>query len=385
MLWLLLFAPLALVLDAFESVPAPAVFFCAAVAIIPIARLIVEGTEAIAVYTGPAVGGLLNATFGNLPELIIAIVALRAGMMEMVRASLVGALLANLLLGLGLAFLLGGMRHHTQDYNPLAARAYASMMLLAVISMAVPSGFHRFFGAEQGFAHAVVLDKSVAVVLLATYALYLVYQLRTHKEAFAEETGAAGAGRESRGEAAGHGPHWSLPRAAGTLVAASAAAAWLSEVLVGAAEETGHALGMSPTFIGLILLATVGGAAEIGSAIVMGRRNKMDLSVGIALGSCIQIALFVAPVLVLLGGVIGPQPFALTFGRAEMGFLFISVLLGGLVAADGRSNWFKGVQLLVVYVLLALVCYLVPAASPQVAPATEGRAPAPARGASTLS
>ena len=364
MLWLLLFAPLAVVLDAVEGMPAPAIFFCAALAIVPIARLIVEATEVIAGYTGPALGGLLNATFGNLPELIIAIVALRVGMVEMVRASLIGALLANLLLGLGLAFLLGGIRHHVQDYNPLAARAYASMMLLAVISMAAPSAFHRFFGADQGFQHAAVLDTSVAVVLLTTYALYLVYQLWTHQESFAEEHGAAGAAEPAHGDAGGHGPPWSLARAAATLAGASLAAAWLSEVLVGAAEETGHALGMSPTFIGLILLASVGGAAEIGSAIGMGRRDRMDLSVGIALGSCIQIALFVAPVLVLLGGVVGPQPFTLSFNRGEMGFLFVSVLLGGMVASDGRSNWFKGVQLLAVYALLALVCYLVPTPAP---------------------
>lgn len=359
MLWLLLFAPVAMVLDRVAGVPAPAIFFCAAIAVVPLAALIVEGTEAIAAYTGPAIGGLLNATFGNLPELIIAIVALRAGLVEMVRASLVGALLANLLLGLGLAFLSGGLRFHVQDYNPLAARAYASMMLLAVISMAIPSSFRRFFGAEEGFQHAGVLDTSVAVVLLATYGLYLVYQLRTHTEAFAEAGDAAGGAHD----AAAHGAHWSLPRAGGTLLAASVAAAWLSEILVGAAEQTGHALGMSPTFIGLILLAGVGGAAEIGSAIAMGRRNKMDLSVGIALGSCIQIALFVAPSLVLLGGLIGPKPFTLSFNRGEMGFLFISVLLGGLVAADGRSNWFKGVQLLAVYAMLAAVCYLVPAAA----------------------
>jgi Ca2+:H+ antiporter len=364
MLWLLVFAPLALVLDSIEGVPAPLIFFCAAVAIVPIAKLIVEGTEVIAGFTGPAVGGLLNATFGNLPELIIAVVALQAGLVEMVRASIVGALLANLLLGLGLAFLFGGLRHHVQDYNPLAARAYASMMLLAVISMAAPSSFHRFFGAEQGFQHAALLDTSVALMLLATYALYLVYQLWTHRESFAEDDHAAAAALHARAAAAEHGPEWSLPRAGATLAGASLAAAWLSEVLVGAAEETGHALGMSKTFIGLILLASVGGAAEIGSAVAMGRRNRMDLSVGIALGSCIQIALFVAPVLVLLGGVIGPQPFTLSFSRGEMGFLFVSVLLGSMVASDGRSNWFKGVQLLAVYALLALVCYLVPATSP---------------------
>ncbi|HET8948387.1 MAG TPA: calcium/proton exchanger [Candidatus Polarisedimenticolia bacterium] len=360
MLWLLLFAPLALILE-HAGAPAPAIFFCAAIAIVPIASLIVAGTESIAHVTGPAIGGLLNATFGNLPELIIALVALRSGLVEMVRASLVGALLANLLLGLGLSFLLGGLRFHVQDYNPTAARAYASMMLLAVISMAIPSAFHRFFGAEAGFEHSSVLDASVALVLLLTYGLYLVYQLRTHKEAFAEESHAVAAGGAGTDEA--HGPRWSPARAGGTLVAASVAAAWLSEILVGAAEETGHSLGMSPTFIGLILLASVGGAAEIGSAIAMGRKNKMDLSVGIALGSCIQIALFVAPLLVLVGGLVGPVPFALTFNRGEMGFLFISVLLGGLVASDGRSTWFKGVQLLAVYVMLAAVCYLVPAAA----------------------
>jgi len=362
MLWLLLFAPLAIVLDHLGGVPAPAVFFCAAIAIVPIASLIVRATESIAHVTGPAIGGLLNATFGNLPELIIALVALRAGLVEMVRASIIGALLANLLLGLGLAFLLGGMRFHVQDYNPLAARAYASMMFLAVISMAIPSAFHRFFGAEAGFPHFEVLDKSVALVLLITYGLYLFYQLRTHKESFAEEEKKGSGG--TSGVAGEHEAIWSPARAGVTLLAASAGAAWLSEVLVGAAEATGHSLGMSPTFIGLILLASVGGAAEIGSAIAMGRRDKMDLSVGIALGSCIQIALFVAPLLVLIGGAVGPEPFTLSFTRGEMGFLLISVLLGSMVASDGRSNWFKGVQLLAVYAMLAAVCYLVPVTVP---------------------
>jgi Ca2+:H+ antiporter len=361
MIWLLLFAPLAVVLDHLGGVPAPAIFFCAAIAIVPIAALIVRSTESIAAVTGPAIGGLLNATFGNLPELIISLVALHAGLVEMVRASIVGALLANLLLGLGLSFLFGGLRFHVQDYNPLAARAYASMMFLAVISMAIPSAFHRFFGAESGFLHSEVLDKSVALVLLLTYGLYLVYQLRTHKESFAEEEKTQGGSSQEESE---HETLWSPARAGLTLLAASAGAAWMSEVLVGAAEATGETLGMSPTFIGLILLAAVGGAAEIGSAIAMGRKDKMDLSVGIALGSCIQIALFVAPILVLLGGAVGPKPFTLTFSQGEMGCLFISVLLGTLVASDGRSNWFKGVQLLAVYAMLAAVCYLVPVAAP---------------------
>jgi Ca2+:H+ antiporter len=353
MLWLLLFIPVTLILEFIPGVPAPFLFFSAALSIVPIAKLIVEGTEHLAVFTGPAVGGLLNATFGNLPELIISVVALRSGLGDMVRASLVGALLANLLMGLGLTFFLGGLRFHSQEYNPAGAGTYSSMMLLAAISMAIPASFHRFFGAEQGILHESALDKSVAIVLLLTYGLYLFYQLKTHKEAFA--------GGAQEGEEHGEGHAWGLPRSLGTLILASGAAAWMSEILVGAAETTGAALGMSSTFIGLVLLAGVGGAAEIGSAIAMGRKNKMDLSVGIAMGSCIQIALFVAPLLVLVGGLISPQPFNLSFNRMEMGFLFISVLLGGMVVTDGRSNWFKGIQLLAVYAILAAVCYLVPA------------------------
>jgi Ca2+:H+ antiporter len=355
MLWLLVFAPLAIVLDSISGVPPYFVFFAAAIAIVPIAALIVEGTEHLSVYTGPTLGGLLNATFGNLPELIISFVALRAGLVEMVRASIVGALLANLLLGLGLAFLLGGLRKHVQDFNPVGARVYSSMMLLAAISMAVPATFHRFFsaGGQPELPHTVALDKAIAVVLLLTYGLYLVYQLKTHKEAFEAAPGGPDAG--------GHGAVWSKARAIATLVAASAGAAWLSEILVGSAEKAGEALGMSPTFIGLVILAGVGGAAEIGSAIAMGRRDKMDLAVGISLGSCIQITLFVAPVLVLLGGLVSPRPFTLSFTQGEMGFLFMSAILGAMVAGEGRSNWFKGVQLLVVYAILAVVCYLVPA------------------------
>jgi Ca2+:H+ antiporter len=355
MLWLLIFMPVAIVLDAIPGTPAPLIFFSAALAIVPIASLIVTGTEHLAAYTGPTLGGLLNATFGNLPELIISIAALRAGLGEMVRASLVGALLANLLLGLGLAFLLGGLKRHVQEFNPVGARVYSSMMFVAAVSMAVPSSFHRLFGADQGFPHESVLDKSVAIVLLATYGLYLLYQLRTHKEAFATADGGDDAHEEEHG--------WSLPRAIVTLVVASGAAAYMSEVLVGSAETTGEALGMSPTFIGLIILAGVGGAAEIFSAVAMGRRDKMDLSVGIVLGSCIQITLFVAPALVLLGGFISPEPFTLSFGQSEIGFLFLTVILGAMVVAEGRSNWFKGVQLLAVYAILAAVCYLVPAAA----------------------
>ena len=349
--WLLVFIPITLVLER-GGATAPTVFFSAALAIIPIAALIVRATEQIAARTGDAVGGLLNATFGNAPELIIAAVALRAGLFDMVRASLVGAILANLLLALGLAFFLGGLRYHNEEYNPAAIRVYSSMMLLAVISLAVPAAFGRVFTSQETALAEGSLNLGLALILLAAYGLYLVFMLKTHPDFFKATEGDT--------EAHAEGPTWSVPRAAGSLVVASVLAAWMSEVLVGAAEETGKALGMTDTFIGIVFLAIVGGAAESGSAIVMARKNRMDLSVGIALGSSIQIALFVAPVLVLLSYLIAPQPLTLAFGRAEIGCLFLAVLLGTVVAGDGRGNWFKGVQLVTVYAIMAMLFYFMP-------------------------
>jgi Ca2+:H+ antiporter len=348
--WLLAFIPVTLALEHADA-PAPWVFFTAAVAIVPVASLIVRSTEQLATYTGDAVGGLLNATFGNAPELIIALVALRAGLLDMVRASIVGAILANLLLALGVAFLVGGLRLHNQTYNVAAARAYSSMMFLAAISLTVPSAFSRFFAPKETLREEALLNVGLAIVLLAAYGLYLVFMLKTHPDEF---VGEAGAGH------AHAGPRWSLARAVGSLLAASLLAAWMSEILVGAAEGTGTALGMSQIFIGIVLLAIVGGAAESGSAVAMAGRNRMDLAVGIALGSCIQIALFVAPVLVLASYFVAPSPLELSFNRAEIGSLFMAVLIGALVAGEGRSNWYKGVQLIAVYVILALMFYLIP-------------------------
>jgi Ca2+:H+ antiporter len=350
--WLLALIPVTVALE-HAGAPAPWVFFTAAVAIVPVARLIVRSTEQLATYTGDAVGGLLNATFGNAPELIIALVALREGLLGMVRASIAGAILANLLLALGVAFLLGGLRFHTQTYQAGAARVYSSMMLLAAISLTVPSAFSRLFAPDETRREEALLNIGLAVVLLAAYALYLVFMLRTHPEEFAADAG---------GDHAHHGPRWSRGRAVGGLVAASLLAAWMSEILVGAAEGTGTALGMSQTFIGIVILAVVGGAAESGSAIALARANRMDLSVGIALGSCIQIALFVAPVLVLASYLVAPRPLELSFNRAEIGSLFLAVLIGALVAGDGRSNWYKGVQLIAVYLIIALMFYFVPTA-----------------------
>ena len=350
--WLLVFVPLAVVLDHVGGVSAPVIFFSASLAIVPIAAMIVRATEQLATRTGDAVGGLLNATFGNAPELIISLVALKAGYLDMVRASLVGAILANLLLALGGAFLLGGLRFHEQRFNSTAARAYSTMMFLAAISMTVPSAFSRVFAPETVIRQKQILNIGIAGLLLVVYGLYVLYSLRTHSSAFASVESEAHAGHPEE--------EWGLPRAIGSLVAASVLAAWMSEILVGAAEATGKSLGMSQVFIGIVFIAVVGGAAESGSAIAMGRKNKMDLSVGIALGSCIQIALFVAPLLVLASYFIAPQPLDLAFGRAEIGSLLMAVLIGSMVCGDGQSNWYKGVQLMTVYAIIALMFYLMP-------------------------
>jgi Ca2+:H+ antiporter len=353
LLWLLILAPIAVGLDHAGNVPAGIVFFCAAMAIVPFAKLIVQGTEHVAAHTGSTVGGLLNATFGNLPELIIAMAALQAGLFEMVRASLVGALLANLLVALGASFLLGGLRHHTQTYNPDAVRTYSSTMVLAWISLALPSAFHRALEGESHLGVHATLDLVVAIVLLGLYGLFLLYSLRTHPETFAELSAAP----------ADQGTHDdpSLARGIATLLAASLGAAWMSEILAGAAEQAGHALGMSQMFMGVIVLALVGGAAESGSAIAMGRANRPDLSINIALGSCVQIALFVAPILVLAAPALGQPQFRLVFSQAEMWMLFGAVLLGATVTTTGRANWFKGAQLLALYLIIAAILYLVPA------------------------
>jgi Ca2+:H+ antiporter len=356
--WFFLFVPITVGLEHVHGMPAPVLFFSAAVAIVPIAALIVSATEQLSTRTGDAIGGLLNATFGNAPELIIALVALKAGYLDMVRASLAGAILANLLLALGMAFLLGGLRFKEQRFNPAATRAYSTMMFVAAISMTVPSAFNRAFGTAAG-AGAIreekMLNIGIAILLLLAYGLYLLFSLKTHPHAFASV----------ESEHGGHDleEHWSVTRAVVSLVVASLGAAWMSEILVGAAEGTGKALGMSQVFIGIVFVAIVGGAAESGSAIAMGRKNKMDLSVGIALGSCIQIALFVAPVLVLASYFLAPKPLELAFGRAEIGSLLLAVLCGAMVCGDGQSNWYKGVQLITVYAIIALMFYFMPSAS----------------------
>ncbi|WP_035630650.1 calcium/proton exchanger, partial [Flavobacterium enshiense] len=354
--WLFIFIPITIILEK-KSVEDSLIFFSAALSIIPIAKLIGESTENLAHYTGDAIGGLLNATFGNAPELIIAIIALNAGMYQMVLASIAGAILANLLLATGVAFFIGGIKHRIQEYNPVTIHTYNSMMFLAVCSIIIPSAFHRFFIVNMGDVYKdneSSLNILLAIGLLVAYASYLFFMIKTHPDLFKSINKNA----DNRlGEE--HKP-WSKEKAIGALVAASVTAAFMSEILVGAAEGTGKELGMTPAFIGIVFVAVIGGAAESLSAIAMGAKNKVDLTIGIALGSSIQIALFVTPLLILLSFFIGPQPMFLNFNRAETGAMFMAVLLTTVVSNDGTSNWYKGIQMITLYMLIALLFYFIP-------------------------
>jgi Ca2+:H+ antiporter len=349
--WLFAFIPIAFFLE-YSHASAPSIFFSAALSIIPVAKLIGHSTEQMATYTGDAVGGLLNATFGNFPELVIAIVALNAGLHEIVLASLAGAILANLLLAMGISFLVGGVKFHNQDYNPTSIRVYSSMMMIAVISLTIPSGYHLFTSERPSIEDENTLNLILAVILLAAYGLYLFFMIKTHSDFFKSD-GATKDGEEHEGR-------WSMSRAVITLLGASVVAAVMSELLVGAAEETGKVLGMSSVFIGIIFLAVVGGAAESISAVTMAAKNKMDLSIGITLGSSIQIALFIAPLLVILSVFVGPGQLNLAFPKALIIALLLSVILAAMVSGDGRSNWYKGVQLIMVYLMLAMLLYFIP-------------------------
>jgi Ca2+:H+ antiporter len=348
--WLFIFIPISIALE-YAHASAPLIFFSAALSIIPVAKLIVHSTENLATYTGDAIGGLLNATFGNLPELIISVVALKAGLYTMVLASIIGAILANLLLALGVAFFIGGTKYHTQDFNPVSARLYSTMMVIAVISMGVPSFFNRMFGGNDIIREQSLLNIGLAIVLLIGYGLYLFFMIKTHPEFFKST---------KVEEVEEHEGRWSKSLSIISLIGASVLAAFMSEILVGAAEGTGEALGMSATFIGIVFLAVIGGAAESLSAITVAKKNKMDLSVGILFGSCIQIILFIAPVLVLVSLIISPEPLFLSFSQAQVGVLFFTVLIGMVVVADGKSNWYKGIQLIIVYSIIALMFFFMP-------------------------
>ena len=353
--WLLIFVPVAVTLEVTAPAAHTAVFLTACAAVIPLAGWLGKATEHLAEHTGAGVGGLLNATFGNAAEMIIALMALRRGLTEVVKASLTGSILGNVLLVLGGAFLAGGVRYPRQRFNATGARSQATMLILATVALVAPAAFHRIGGAAV-LASEGRLSLLISIVLLATYGLGLLFSLRTHRQLFGghgEEVAAAE-------EVADHLEPWSLRRALTVLVVATAGIAWMSEILVGSVEGAAKALGMTDVFIGVVVVAIIGNAAEHSTAILMALKNRMELAVGIAVGSSIQIALFVAPVLVLASYALAPRPMDLVFSTAEVVAVVLAMLITQQITGDGESNWLEGVQLLAVYTILAIVFYSAP-------------------------
>jgi Ca2+:H+ antiporter len=314
----------------------------------PLAALLSHATESVAAKTGDTVGGLLNATLGNLTELVIALTALHAGQYTLVKASIAGAIVTNTLFMLGASFLLGGLKHHVQEYNRGSARLQAGLLFLATIAILIPSAVTEA-DSVAGSAFTETLSVSLSVLLIVVYGLGLLYSLKTHRELF------SGAEHAEAGEAP-----WPLRLALATLGGVTLLVALVSEVFVESVQEAAVAFGMTPAFVGFIVVALVGGAAEMASAFSAARKNRLDLSVGIALGSASQIALFVAPVLVLLSYVIGPTPMNLQFWPGAVVMMFIAAMTASLVTNSGRSAWFVGVLVLTVYLIFAMTLYLLP-------------------------
>jgi Ca2+:H+ antiporter len=351
--WLLLFVPVTIALELLAPERHLLIFVSSGLAIVPLAGWMGRATEQLAARLGEGVGGLLNATFGNAAELIIAFAALRAGLHTVVKASLVGSIVGNILLVLGAAMLAGGLRHKEQHYNVAGARSQATLLTLAAIALVLPAAYRGALG--EGASATGSLSVWIACVLLGVYGANLVFSLITHPKLFAGEHEAA---------ADEHGDAWGTGRAAGVLAAATAAIAWMSEILVGAIEPTSHELGLNDAFVGVFVVAILGNAAEHATAVTAAMRNRMDLSLSIAIGSSVQVALFVAPLLVLASLAVGPAPMDLAFSGGMVLTVLLAVLITGQVAGDGRSDWLKGVQLLAVYVILGLAYFFAPGASP---------------------
>jgi Ca2+:H+ antiporter len=351
--WLLVFVPVTIALEFLAPDRHLFVFVASCLAILPLAAVMGRATEALADRLGEGVGGLLNATFGNAAELIIAFAALRAGLHDVVEASIVGSIIGNILLVLGAAMLAGGMRRSEQHFNAAAARSQATMLTLAAIALILPAAFRAASGTTQeGLGR---LSISISVVLLFVYLLNLVFALVTHPALF-------------RGSHAADDPNapvstWSVRTSAVGLAGATALIAWMSEILVGAIEPTAHELGLSNVFVGVFVVAILGNAAEHATAISAALKDRMDLSLSIAIGSSVQVALFVAPVLVFASLVIGPSPLDLAFPTGLVLMVFLAVLIAGRIAGDGRSDWLKGAQLLAVYLVLGLTYFFMPGVS----------------------
>jgi Ca2+:H+ antiporter len=347
LLWLLAFVPVVLAVELARPQAHVALFLLSVAAIVPLAALLSLATESVAEKTGDAAGGLINATLGNLTELVIALTALAAGQYALVKASIAGAIVTNALFMLGACFLLGGLRHHVQQFNRVGARFQASLLFIATVALLVPSAVAT---ADRVTDPAAIqrLSLLLAVLLIAGYVLGLVFSLGTHKEAFAS------AGHEEHDE--------TLPIGIAliTLAVVTVLVALVSHIFVASVEVAGAAMGLSPAFVGFIVVSLVGGAAEFASAFSAARKDRLDLSVSIALGSAAQIALFVAPLLVLMSYVIGPTPMGLDFWPGAIVMMLIAAISAAMLTNGGQSAWFLGVLVLMVYAIFGLTLYILP-------------------------
>jgi Ca2+:H+ antiporter len=346
LLWLLVFVPIVLIAEKLKPESHTLLFVLSIFAIVPLAALLSHATESVAAKTGDSIGGLLNSTLGNLTELVIAIAALQAGQYTLVKASIAGAIVTNSLFMLGGSFLLGGLRHHIQEYNRVAARVQAGLLFLATVALLIPSAIGRHDAPAADRINQ-ELSITLSILLLIAYGLGLLFSLKTHRELFA--------GDAEEGDAA-----WPIGLALGTLAGVTIFVALVSEIFVGSVQEAAVTFGMSPAFVGFIVVALVGAAAEMAAAFSAARKNHLDLSVGVSLGSAAQIALFVAPVLVLLSYFIGPAPMDLNFWPGAVAMVLFATLTAALVTSSGRSAWFVGVLVIVVYLMFATALYLLP-------------------------
>jgi Ca2+:H+ antiporter len=347
LLWLLMFVPVVFIAGSLRPEASTLLFVLSVLAIVPLATLLSHATESVSAKTGDAVGGLLNATLGNLTELVIAVTAMRAGEYMLVKASIAGAIVSNTLFMLGTSFLLGGLKHHMQEYNRANARLQAGLLFLATVALLIPSAVSEADFAGTAFTRK--LSVGLAVLLIVAYGLGMVFSLKTHRELFAS----AEHGEE------GEDP-WPIGLALATLAGVTVLVALVSEVFVESVQEAAISFGMTQAFVGFIVVALVGGAAEMAAAFSGARKNRLDLSVGIALGSASQIALFVAPVLVLLSYVLASAPMDLQFWPGSVVMMLIATVTASQVTNSGRSAWFVGVLVLMVYLIFAVTLYLLP-------------------------
>jgi Ca2+:H+ antiporter len=351
LLWLLVFVPVLFIAHRLKPESHSLLFVLSVLAIVPLAAMLSHATESVAERTGDAVGGLLNATLGNLTELVIAVTALKAGQYMLVKASIAGAIVTNTLFMLGTSFLLGGLKYHVQEYNRVNARVQAGLLFVATIALLVPSAVSSADSAASA-AFSRTLSTGLAVLLIVAYGLGMLFSLKTHRELFVSAE--HGDGAED------HQAPWPIGLALTVLAGVTVLVALVSEIFVESVQHAAEDFGMTPAFVGFIVVSLVGGAAEFASAFSGARKNRLDLSVGIALGSAAQIALFVAPLLVLLSYAVGPSPMDLHFWPGAVVMMLIATLTAALVTNSGRSAWFMGVLVLMVYTIFAMTLYLMP-------------------------